>query len=236
MRSLIGIPPCLDDAERWRPGRPYHYIDAAYAACVESCGGAAVYLPLCEKPEEQLEHLDGLLIPGGGDFAPPRAYPPELHFDLVPARQLACDRRLLAGALERELPVFGICYGMQLLVDHCGGELIYDLPHDRPELGAHRLAEPEARHGLALEPGSRLWRALGAQPLGVNSRHHQGVADAGPTLRVCARADDGLVEAVELPGTGFCLGVQWHPERMGGEHAENLFRAFVRACDDRRGR
>jgi putative glutamine amidotransferase len=234
MRSLIGIPPCLDDRGRWRAGRVTHYADAAYAACVESCGGAAVYLPPGEKPEAQLEHLDGLLIPGGGDFAPPRAYPPAVRFDLVPETQLACDRRLLAGALERELPVLAICYGMQLLVLHCGGSLHYDLASDRPGSGEHRLPEPDARHGLALEPGTRIRHALGTGSLGVNSSHHQGVAEAGPSLRVGARADDGLIEAVELPGASWCVGVQWHPERMRGGHAERLFESFVRACDERR--
>lgn len=234
MRSLIGIPPCLDDGGRWRAGRHTHYIDAAYAAQVESCGGAAVYLPPAEKPEEQLAHLDGLLIPGGGDFEPPRAYPSGVHFDLVPAAQLRCDRRLLAAALERELPLLAVCYGMQLLVEHCGGQLLYDLAQDRPELGRHHLDEPDARHGLEVEPATQLWRTLGPQPQGVNSRHHQGIADAGPRLRVCGRADDGLIEAVELPGSAFCLGLQWHPERMGADHAERLFRSFVRACDERR--
>jgi putative glutamine amidotransferase len=236
MRPLIGIPPALDDGGRWRAGRTYHYIDAAYAACIESCGGAAVYLPLPETSDYPLDRIDGLLIPGGGDFAPPQPYPSGVRFDRVPDAQRAGDERLLAGALECELPVLAICYGMQLLTLHCGGTLIYDLETERPELADHRIADPRARHALAVEAGSALWRAIGSQPEGVNSRHHQAVASAGPRLAVSARAGDGLIEAVELPGAAFCIGVQWHPESLGGAHAKGLFGSFVRACGERRGR
>jgi putative glutamine amidotransferase len=234
MRPLIGIPPLLDDGGRWRAGRTYHYIDAAYAACIESCGGAALYLPLADKPDDQLDRIDGLLIPGGGDFAPPEPYPPQVSFDLVSPTQRAGDERLLAGALERNLPVLGICYGMQLLTLHCGGSLIYDLGTERPGLSNHRITSEAERHPLEITPNTVLWSALGAQPEGVNSRHHQGIAEAGPALAVSARAGDGLIEGVELPGATFCVGVQWHPESMGRAHAKLLFEHFVRACGERR--
>jgi len=230
MRPLIGIPPCLDDQGRWRAGREYHYADAAYAIAVEQAGGVPVYLPHQADAAALVERIDGLLVPGGGDFAPERSYPASVSFDVVPPRQLRFDRALLAAALERDRPVLGICYGMQMLAIQCGGALHFDLSTDVPDAGEHRLADPRARHEIRVEAASRLRGVLGAEQVPVNSRHHQAVADPG-SAHVTARSADGIVEAVELPGARFALGVQWHPESLDAAHREPLFAAFVRACE-----
>jgi putative glutamine amidotransferase len=229
MRPLIGIPPCLDEQGRWRPSREYHYADAAYARAVAEAGGLPVYLPLQRDAAALAERVDGLLLPGGGDFAPARAYPAGVAFDPVPERQLAFDRALLEAALERDRPVLGICYGMQLLALHSGGALHFDVATDVPGAAEHRLADPSQRHAIRVELPSRLGALLGASEAAVNSRHHQAVSDPG-SARVTARSGDGLVEAVELPGSRFAIGVQWHPESLDAEHRERLFGAFVRAC------
>jgi putative glutamine amidotransferase len=233
MRPLIGIPPCLDEAGRWRASREYHYADAAYARAIAEAGGLPVLLPLQPDASALAARLDGLLLPGGDDFLPDAAragaYPAEVRFEPTPERQLAFDRALLAAALERDRPVLAICYGMQLLALHGGGRLHFDLPTDLPEAGPHRLAEPDGRHALRVEAGSRLAALLGAGATTVNSRHHQAVADAGKA-RIAARADDGVIEAIELPDHRFAVGVQWHPESMDAAHRERLFGPFVRAC------
>jgi putative glutamine amidotransferase len=234
MRPLIGIPLGLDDRGRWNPTRATQYIDTAYARAVAAGGGDAFALPIQERPEALVERIDGLLIPGGDDFAPPRSYPEDVRFDLAPDSQIEFDRRLLARALARDLPVLAVCYGMQLLALHLGGTLLYDIPTDRPDAGPHRLPGDDGRHGLRVEAATRLADALGETPGPVNSRHHQCVAEPGASLRVSARADDGLIEAVERDGAGFCVGVQWHPERMRGRHRDGLFAAFVSECARRR--
>ena|SRR2546422_8309291 len=230
MRPLIGIPPCLDERGRWRAAREYHYADAAYARAVAEAGGVPVYLPEQAEVAALAERIDGLLLPGGGDFAPDRAYPAGVRFDLVPERQLAFDRALLAATLERDRPVLGICYGMQLLAIHCGGALYFDVATDLPGAGEHRFSDPGARHEIRVEGASGLRSVLGADELPVNSRHHQAVADAG-RARVTARSADGIAEALELPGARFALGVQWHPESLDARHRDQLFGALVRACD-----
>jgi putative glutamine amidotransferase len=227
MRPLIGIPPCLDDRGRWRNGRKYHYIDAAYAEAVQAAGGSAVYLPQKGSAPDLVQHLDGLLVPGGDDLAPPRPYPNTVHFDLVPPAQLQFDTQLLGAALRREIPVLGICYGMQLLVQAFGGSLVYDIATDLPQAGEHQLPEPSGRHPIEIAAGSRLadlWRAPD-----VNSLHHQAAAEAG-ALRVVARAPDGVIEAIEGEGSAFVLGVQWHPEKHDAATRAPLFEGFIRAC------
>jgi len=230
MHPLIGISQCLDERGRWHPTREYAYLDTSYAGALAQSGGTPVLLPLQENVSALTERLDGLLIPGGDDLPPPHPYPPQIRFETVPSRQLAFDQALLAAALARRLPVLAICYGMQLLALERGGSLVYDIPSDLPQAGSHQLPEPAGRHGLAIERDSRLARLLGDAPGPVNSQHHQGVAEAGRGLRVCARADDGLIEAIESEDGEFCIGVQWHPERMQGPHRERLFSGFVAAC------
>jgi len=161
-----------------------------------------------------------------------------VRFDPVDPRQLAFDRALLAAALAREIPVLGICYGMQLLALHAGARLHLHLPRDLPRAGPHRApGREDERHGLRVEPGTRLAALLGTGDTEVNSSHHQAVSDPG-AWRVAARAPDGVIEAVEPPGVAsgfFCLGVQWHPERMDPAHRGALFGALVEAAGRRRG-
>jgi putative glutamine amidotransferase len=233
VQPLIGIPPVFADRGRLRPGRALHALDARYPQAVEGAGGTPVLLPLQSDAATLADRLDGLLIPGGGDFAPERSYPAAVEFDLVAPEQLDFDRRLLARALERGIPVLGICYGMQLIAVHHGGRLIYDLPTERPDAGPHRLAEPAGLHGLRVEPRTRLAELLGAEGSAVNSRHHQAVAEPGAGLLVGARAPDGVIEAIERAEGPFCVGVQWHPERMDAHHRASVVGAFVRACAER---
>jgi putative glutamine amidotransferase len=233
MGPRIGIAPCLDAGGRIRQGRVYHYIDQAYARAIVEAGAVPVYLAAPADPGELCAGVDGLLLPGGDDFSPPAPYPADVAFDLVAPEQLAFDGALLEAALARSIPVLGICYGMQLLCRHHGGELLYHLPHDRPEAGPHRLPEAAGRHPLRVEPDSQLATALGERPPPVNSLHHQGVAEPGRGLRVAARADDGVIEAIEASASRpFLLGVQWHPEKMDGVHRTRLFEAFATACGE----
>ena len=232
MAAIVGISQSLDDRGRWRPGRDYLYIDRAYARAVEAAGGVALHLPPQEDVAALTERIDALVLPGGDDFLPnpdSPEYPDDVRFEPTPRSQLDFDRRLLASALERETPVLGICYGMQLLCLHHGGRLHHHIPVDVPEAHDHALPEATGRHQLSVTPGTRLESILGTSA-SVNSLHHQAVAAPGEGLVVSARSADGLIEAIEGADGGFVVGVQWHPEKLDGEARVALFRALVAAA------
>ena len=230
MPFVIGISTCLDDRGRWRSGRDYLYLDQRYSEAVFEAGGAPVLLPVGADPANAAMSIDGLLVPGGDDFEPNTPYPADVRFDPVAPDQLAFDRVLLAACRARSLPVLGICYGAQLMALEDGGKLHHHLPVDMPGAESHQLPEAGGRHPVEVDPASRLASLLGCAALEVNSLHHQGIAALGDGFKVCARAPDGVVEAIEAPGPRFEIGVQWHPERLDGAGGGPLFAGLIAAC------
>jgi putative glutamine amidotransferase len=218
---VIGIS-CYVEEARWAAWDkraallPYGYVERVTAA-----GGRAVLLPPGDGAV--LDRLDGLLLAGGADVEPQR-YGAEPHPSTLtrPDRD-AGELALLHAALDLDLPVLGICRGMQLLAVGYGGRLTQHLP-DLLGDGKHQPAPGVyGSHPVTVVPGSRLYRILGPE-VDVNSYHHQAVADPGP-LKVTAHSPDGVVEALEDPARRFVLGVQWHPEEMSDGR---IFEAFVR--------
>jgi putative glutamine amidotransferase len=231
--TVVGIAQTLDDRGRWRAGRDYVYIDRSYSRAVEDAGGIALHLPIQQDVDALIDRIDALVIPGGDDILPGKdgpTYPAGVSFDPAPDEQLDFDCRLIACAIDRGLPVLGICYGMQLLASLHRGRLHYHLPADLPDAGSHQLPEDEGRHPLEVEPGSQLAEILGPSPAPVNSLHHQGVHLPGEGMRVCARSPDGVIEAIESTRARFVIGVQWHPEKLVGEARIALFRGLLAAC------
>lgn len=230
-KPIIGIPLCLDDRERWRPGRDYLYIDSAYARAVTRAGGLPIQLPIQDDADALVARLDGLLVPGGDDFPSARPLPSGVTLDLVPEVQLAFDAALVEAARRAGRPILGICYGMQLLAHLRGGVLEPHLPSGRPDAAPHRLPDAES-HPVEIAADSRLANAIGAGAKIVNSLHHQAVHAPGPDHRVVAESPDGVIEAIELESSSEAweIGVQWHPEKREDETSDRLFRAFVDAA------
>lgn len=230
MKPAIGIPECHDARDRIRPGREYLYIDIAYVGAIDRAGGTSFHLPIQQDPESLIERIDGLLLPGGDDFLPPGTAADPSVYEPTSDAQLAFDRGLLRHALEREMPILGICYGAQLLALECGGSLHYHLPDDVVDGLDHQLDDARGRHAVAVVAGSRLGRLVGGSELDVNSLHHQAIAEPGAGLRAVATASDGVIEAIEREQGPFCVGVQWHPEKLDDEAARSLFAGFVAAA------
>jgi putative glutamine amidotransferase len=201
-----------------------------YQAALKAAGIESVRNP------ESLDGLDGLLLTGGCDVNP-KLYGQERAAESEPPEDARdqLEKKLLEEALVRDLPVLGICRGMQMFNVVCGGTLIQHVANVDTHRVKARDKEPgrhPAAHSVRVKPGTRLEGIIGAGEHQVNSRHHQAVDKLGDGLIESAIADDGVVEALELTGNGaFAVAVQWHPEdRVGVSEADRkLFEAFAAA-------
>lgn len=239
MKPIIGIN--LDITQ----GPPQEArVQAFYYEAVQKAGGIPLLVP--PMPDEDLasalKRLDGLLFIGGLDYCP-SSYGEELteeaksklNVEIAHASRQDFDFRLIRKALENKaLPVLGICAGEQLLNIELGGTLITDIPHahpDSPVLHSSKNGWKDGfkRHTVILEKNSLLGSVYSASCFEVPTSHHQAVDKLGAGLKVAALAEDGIIEAVELEGHAFVVGVQWHPERdFEGNRA--LFESFISHC------
>jgi putative glutamine amidotransferase len=219
-RPAIGMCTALERA-RWSVwDQEAVLLPRSYVAAVQRGGGLALLLPedprLVEDPGEALDLIDGLLLAGGADIDP-LAYGQPAHAETVgtvPERD-TFEIALARAAIERDLPVLGICRGMQLINVALGGTLLQHLP-ERFGHHEHRRVVGSfdgADHEVELRENTLVMRVVEESPHHTKSHHHQGVDRLGEGLEVSATsAMDGLAEAIELPGKRFVLGVQWHPE------------------------
>jgi putative glutamine amidotransferase len=226
MRPIIGVTAYVEPAT-WGVWRdlPTALIPAAYVEAVTLAGGRAVLLPPDGTDTDVLRVLDGLVLGGGADLTPQLyGQSPEPLTETRPDRD-AAELPLTRAALAADLPILGVCRGMQVLAVAAGGGLHQHLPdvlgHER-----HRPAPGVyGSHDANLTPGSRIATLMG-DDLQIHCYHHQGVADPGK-LTVTGTTEDGLIEAVEDPERRFVLGVQWHPELA---RDVRLFGALVQAA------
>ena len=190
----------------------------SYATAVQAAGALALLLPPDAAaevdPDPFLDRLDALALAGGSDVDP-ASYGAEAHPQTTgtwPERD-RFELMLARRALERRLPVLGICRGMEMLNVACGGTLEQHLPDVLGHAEHRHTPGVYSDHDVRLEPGSLAARAAGSELLAVRSHHHQGIARMGEGLVASGWAvGDGIVEALERPGEGFALGVLWHPE------------------------
>ncbi|WP_322509242.1 gamma-glutamyl-gamma-aminobutyrate hydrolase family protein [Anaerolinea sp.] len=238
---LIGITSIRKEGE---PGQTHWYSTPfSYIHAVQRAGGMPVLIPPV-YPAEQLpallQRLDGVLLIGGGDIDP-NLYGGEPHprvYDIQAERD-SVEITLVHLALETSTPLLGICRGAQVMNVALGGTLYSDIADQKPGALKHDYYPDFPRntlaHAVEIEAQSRLAQMLGGTHFEVNSLHHQGISKVASSLRVTAHAPDGLVEAVEVEGHPFAIGVQWHPEWLQ-EHAPQraLFSAFIRAASQRK--
>lgn len=213
---------------------------SAYVEAVLAAGGVPVILP----PQDGhagplLDAVHGLLLSGGADVEPARYGAARVHettYGVSPARD-RFEIDLFREAVARDLPVLGICRGIQVMNVALGGGLVQDIAteHDGPVTLSHRqqeegLAPDAVGHAVDIVAGTPAADLLGRGELGVNSFHHQAIATLAPGLEAAACAPDGIVEAVTMPGLRFVVGVQWHPELMFVRHPAHL-RPFAGLVD-----
>lgn len=225
MRVVIAMPRMSTDPEP----------TAAQSKYMESLARAGAGMRWVElnDPEQAVQDAltcDGLLLPGGGDMDPkfygqeriPACGEPNLLRD-------AAEPLLLRSFLAADKPVLGICRGIQVMNAVLGGDLYQDIkPFEHLPHNGHWAKV----HTVTVRRGTLLSRILGQDTVLVNSQHHQAVDRVAPGFTLAALSEDGIVEAIEKPDAGFCLGVQWHPEWLSDADPamQGLFDAFVNAC------
>lgn len=246
MKPLIGITCTLafnvKDTSVNNTAQPLHRLGDAYELAVEKAGGVPVLIPSTSDPAlccELVRALDAVIFTGGPDVDP-RLYGERAVAAVTPIQprrdlsELALARHVLANT---DLPVLGICRGMQILNVALGGTLVQDLHAEGKE--EHRMSMyPRSfpSHDVRFTRPCRLSAVFGSDTLAVNSFHHQAVREAAaPMCAVAVSEPDGVIEAMEIPGERFAAAVQWHPEGMSDDPRQQaLFRALVEAAAARR--
>ena len=211
-----------------------YQIRISYVDCVYKAGGIPVLVPCFEDENmlrQYMQRVDGFLFIGGADY-PPEFYNESLHQEtkVLPKRRSSVDIMLVKLALSKQIPILGICAGIQLINIASGGKLIQHLPTVRDH--GPREDGTDNEHETKITGGKILKDLFGTRQILVNSGHHQGVDPkfVGSRLQVVAQAENGVVEAIESVDERFLLGVQWHPERIRDiDHQKKIFDAFVKA-------
>jgi putative glutamine amidotransferase len=212
-------------------------VQANYYESVARAGGIPVLIPPCSDDDlaELLQRIDGLMFIGGYDYCP-SVYGEERHpsVELAHGDRIDFDYRLLQRSLDNQrLPVLGICAGAQILNIGLGGNLHQDILADFPDTHVQH-SSPNGwvngfhNHKVIVKENTKLGTIYSRKEFDVPTSHHQAVKKLGKGLVATATAEDGIIEAVELPDRNFVIGVQWHPERDYAGN-EELFSAFVQA-------
>lgn len=232
-KPLVGIVPLVDE------DRESLWMLPGYMEGLTQAGAIPVMLPLTADREDLarlVEELDGVLLSGGHDVDPAvygEKTLPQCGVPCTPRDEM--EKILLELALEGDKPVLGICRGLQFLNAALGGTLYQDIPTQRPSQLEHHQTPPYDRpvHQVRLKQDGPLAELLDTEALEVNSYHHQGIKTLASGLEEMARAEDGLIEAVWMPGKRFVWGVQWHPEFSWKtqEASRRILKAFVRAAE-----
>ncbi|WP_046022116.1 gamma-glutamyl-gamma-aminobutyrate hydrolase family protein [Magnetospira sp. QH-2] len=234
-KPLIGI--TLDHEEAGGYSKfPWYALRENYCSAVSEAGGLP--WPLAHAPdlaEEMLDHIQGLVVTGGAfDVDPALFGDHEQRHETVVTKdnRTTFEMAMVRGALERDMPILGICGGQQLLHVALGGRLIQHIPESVPGCLAHEQPNPrdEAGHEVKIVTGTRLFRIVGEMDIPVNSAHHQAAEDVPEGVTVNAYAPDGVIEGIEVADKSFCIGVQWHPEFHISPADGKLFEAFITAA------
>jgi putative glutamine amidotransferase len=239
-RPLIGLTAYAQQVQYGHNDLMAGLLPMTYVRAVHATGGRAVLITPDDPDTDVLESLDGIMFSGGGDIDPAH-WGAERHpaTDIDPARDTA-ELLLMTAALDADLPILGVCRGMQVMAVAAGGTLHQHLPdligNERHQAapGTDPMAADASaygRHDVVIKPGSQANALLGAH-LTVNSFHHQAVDDPGTFTASGWCPDDRVIEIIEAPRRSFALGVQWHPERTADLR---VFAALAEAAAQRAG-
>jgi len=239
-RPSIGITPDYSAPE---DAAPRYELKLSYADAVLRAGGLPMVLPYSDDSlvlDQYLDRISGLLVTGGAFDIPPEMYGEAVRDGMGAIKQSRSnfELMLMQAALKRNMPVLGICGGMQLLNVVLGGTLVQDILREVENARDHEQKHDRSQpaHPVDVRDGTLLAEVMGKGQLMVNSTHHQAVKRTGQNVVVSAVSPDGVVEAIEAKDHQFALGVQWHPELLFNAVPLHLgiYRAFVHKARENR--
>ena len=232
-KPVIGITLDLaQDSEKYSfAKRPWYALGQDYANCIEQAGGIPLMIPYIDDIASIIDKIDGLIIPGGDEDINPRFYGQAITSNKVKLndKRAEFEMKLVQAAMEVDMPVFGICNGIQLINVILGGTLIQDIPTQAATDINHEQPEPKSApsHLIYIKDNTILAGFGDKKELMVNSTHHQSIDQLGSNLIISAIAPDGIIEAIESTNYKFVIGVQWHSEYLNTELDVQLFKRLV---------
>ena len=239
-KPIIGILCGVDKEEK--EDHPLYFVKSNYVSAIKEAGGIPFLIaPVKDKDDltKLLRIIDGLLIPGGDDIDP-KYFHEEPHPSIVltDSEVMQFQIEFCRLALEKDLPVFGICAGHQIINITCGGNIYQDIPsqYSNPDSipVRHKKDEKEKEdvfHAVQIEKDTKLSDILQTDTLTVNSTHHQALKDIADGFFVTSRSEDGIIEAFESRNHRYVMGVQWHPEDLYKEN-KIFIKLFERLVDE----
>lgn len=234
MKPIIGLTCSIDN----KVSRRFNTVNYTYINAIIKAGGVPVIIPILEEPSEidkYINMIDGLILTGGEDVS-------SLVFGENPVREVTqtCYERddmefaLFNEAYDKGIPMVGICRGLQLANIALGGDIYQDIYSQVPDVLGHvsSYRVEYGHHLIDIKEDSILYDILGKETVAVNSLHHQSIRKLGKNLKISAKAQDGIVEAMESTNDKFFLGFQFHPEAMIEKNKEflKIFERFIEEC------
>ena len=228
-RPLIGVTCCIRESKFAKWTMDAAILPSTYTSAIERAGGIALLIPPSTFSTSVMDKINGIVIAGGPDINPSEYHEePYTNTAVYYPEQDASERALIQEALDRNMPMLCVCRGMQLLSVIHGGHLHQHLDDTLDYVGHGSYDGHSSEHVVTTNEGSKIYSLMGPK-VTVNSTHHQGVSDAGSLIVTANAEHDGLIEAVERPDLKFCMGVQWHPERIGKNH-DILYSELVKSA------
>lgn len=215
---------------------PWYAIRKNYSQVIVEAGGLPVFISHdIESLDGYLQVLDGILLTGGEFGVPDEAYTTGIKGQINPKHfpRSSIEFELIKKAYAKDIPLLGICAGMQNMNAAMGGTLYHNLLKSLQTTTQHRIEERDkTQHSIEIAPKTKLFNITGTKVLDVNSNHHGGIRKLAAPFKVSARAPDGVIEGLEAPSKRFFMGVMWHPEFQLSNEEKKLWKSFVQHAKD----
>lgn len=232
-KPIIGITSDLakDGGKYSYAPRPWYALRRDYTDSVIKAGGIPVLLPYGSEINDLINIIDGLIVPGGDEDINPKFYNQEIISNKVKTNDARAEFELalVKSAVEKDMPIFGICNGLQIINVLFGGTLIQHIPDTHPSDINHEQPPPKnvPTHEITVKKGTLFEGLVNKYTFMVNTTHHQAIDKIGKELVISATAPDRIIEAIESPNHRFLVGVQWHAEYLNSELDVSLFKRLV---------